>query len=164
MINPDDFIPGSQYFRYREFIRSATANVKGIDNAPTDASVWANVGYLVKMVLDPLREVMGPLKISSGYRSYLLNRAVGGSVSSFHSYGMAADVQPMPGNPHTIKDIFVYVYENLPYTELIAEDIPDGWVHVAIAKGREKEKQLKYKLVGGSVRRGTYQQILGMFK
>ena len=50
-------------------------------------------------------------------------------------------------------DIFYFIKENLGFTELIWEfgdnDKPD-WVHVAIAKGREQEKNAKiaYRIEG----------------
>ena len=56
-------------------------------------------------------------------------------------------------NKITNADIFNYIKENLPYSELIwefgTEDNPN-WVHVAIAKGREDEKNAKiaYKVDG----------------
>jgi len=49
-------------------------------------------------------------------------------------------------NSVTNTDIFYYIKDNLPFSELIwefgDEDKPD-WVHVAIAKGRENEKNTK---------------------
>lgn len=161
----NNFITDKGYFRWREFIKSASGEAYGIDNVPpAKSSAWDNMRYLVVRVLDPLREALGPLKITSGYRSTALNRLIGGSPTSFHSYGMAADIRPVSTNPVTVREIFSFVYNYLPYTELIAEDIPDGWVHVAIERGRDREKQLKYKLPGGSVRRGDYDQIMRLFK
>lgn len=161
----DSFITDKGYFRWREFTRSDTALAHGIDNTPAERSwVWENIGYLVVRVLDPLREALGPIRVTSGYRSALLNRAIGGSPTSFHSFGMAADIRPASASTATVRDLFSFIYRYLPYTELIAEDIPDGWVHVAIEKGRDREKQLKYKLPGGSVKRGEYDQIMRLFK
>lgn len=165
MPNPDAFITDKNFFRWREFLNSETATAKGINNIPAERSwVWENMAYLTTRVLDPLREHFGPLRITSGYRSTLLNRAVGGSSTSLHCFGMAADIKPVKANPVPLKDIFVFVYEHLPYTELVAEDIPYGWIHVGIEKGRDNEKQLKYKMPGAPVVRGTYRAILEMFK
>ncbi|MBD5585561.1 MAG: peptidase M15 [Clostridia bacterium] len=155
-------IPGAPNFKWIEFIRSNTADRRGIDNTPRDQSVFSRIEYLADNVLQPLRNEFGPIKINSGYRSAALNRALGSNNKSFHAYGMAADIVPLAKGV-TTKDLFVYIHDNLPYTELIAEDVPDGWVHVALERGREKEHQLKYKRVGGSVQRGTYEQILRMF-
>lgn len=157
-------IPGAEYFRWREFIRSATASAKGIDNMPRDNAVWDRIRYLAVNVLKPLRQRFGPIRITSGYRCPKLNRALGSSNSSFHAYGMAADIEPLYADADfTPKDLFVYIFNNLPYTELIAEEWPDGWVHVALEKGRDRENQLKYKKVGGSVKRASFKEIMEIF-
>ena len=83
-----------KYFTFPEFEYSLTAALKGYDNeAPREAR--RNIEYLVDTVLDPLREAMGfPLVITSGYRCTELNRDVGGSPTSQHLLGLAADFRP----------------------------------------------------------------------
>jgi hypothetical protein len=44
------------------------------------------------MVLQPLRDRFGPIRINSGYRCPELNEAVGGVQSSQHMRGEAADI------------------------------------------------------------------------
>lgn len=155
-------IPGAPSFKWREFVRSSTAEKRNIDNMPRDDKVWKRIEYLAVNVLQPVRNEFGPIKINSGFRSAALNHAIGGSNKSFHSFGMAADIVPVDRSV-PLKDIFLYIYNNLPFTELIAEELPDGWIHVALEKGRDKEHQLKYKLVGGPVRRGTFDEIWRKF-
>lgn len=158
----DEKIPGAPNFRWREFFASSTAKARGIHNVPNPGSpVWTNVRYLAENVLQPLRDQFGPIRINSGYRSYALNQAVGGSQTSFHAYGMAADIEPMRAGV-TLKDLFVHLHGR-PFTELIAEEVPGGWIHIAYAKYRENERQLKYKPVGGKVRRMAYADILEKF-
>ena len=130
-----------------EVIKSNTATRKGIDNSPTDLHI-ANLKYLAEKIFQPIREHFGcPIFVSSGYRSKALNEAIGGSQRSFHSHGMALDLD-MDNKASKISntDIFNFIKDNLEYTELIwefgDEDKPD-WVHVAIAKGRENEKNAK---------------------
>ena len=130
-----------------EVTKSNTAIRRGIDNTPTDLHI-INLKYLAKKVFQPIREHFGAaIYVSSGYRSKALNEAIGGSKSSFHSHGMALDLD-MDGrsNKITNADIFNYIKDNLPYSELIwefgTEENPN-WVHVAIAKGREDEKITK---------------------
>ena len=80
-------------FTLAEFIKSATATQKGIDNTP-DFDEVAHLDELIGTILQPLREAWGkPLIISSGYRCPALNKAVGGADTSAHLYGYAADVQ-----------------------------------------------------------------------
>ena len=130
-----------------EVIKSNTAIRRGIDNTPTDAHI-ENLKYLAEKVFQPIREHFGcPIFVSSGYRSKGLNEAIGGSQRSFHSHGCALDLD-MDGRAGDVnnEDIFYYILNNIQYTELIwefgTEDRPD-WVHVAIAKGREDEKNAK---------------------
>jgi hypothetical protein len=99
------------------------------------------------MVLDPLRERLNTaVYISSWYRSSALNKAVKGSVTSFHVTASAADIDMDGRNSVSNRDIFHYIKDNLPFTELILE-YPDAygnpsWVHVGIVKGREQEKEI----------------------
>ncbi len=82
----------SANFTLKEFINSPTATAKGIDNTPSEENI-KNLAYLVENLLQPLRDNIGKsLTINSGYRSRLLNSAVGGVVSSQHLKGEAADV------------------------------------------------------------------------
>lgn len=162
-MNIDEKIPGAKNFTWRELLRSDTATRLGINNVPPNGSeVWDNLEYLARTILQPCRDKFGPILVTSGYRGPALNKAVGGSSGSFHLHGMAADFEPI-NDKYSIKDVFEFVYKNLPYTELIAENIPDGWVHAALAKGREKEKQLKYKMVNSGVRRADYAYIIERF-
>ncbi len=81
-----------KYFTLNELTRSATAEARGIDNTPPPTAVTA-LETLVTKVLDPLREAWGaPIRITSGYRSVALNKAVGGAAHSQHTLGEAADI------------------------------------------------------------------------
>lgn len=82
-----------KYFELDEFVNSATAKKKGINNEPT-FEVVEHLDELVEKILDPLRAAYGmPIKITSGYRCPELNKAVGGSPTSVHQIGYAADLQ-----------------------------------------------------------------------
>lgn len=163
MVDVNEKIPGAPNFTWREFFRSETAKKLFLNNTPTDPVIYDRLQYLAQNVLQPVRDYFGsPVRITSGYRGPALNRAVGGSPASFHAIGAAADIEPM-SSKFSVRDIFDYIHFNLPYTELIAEELPDGWVHVALQKGREKEKQLKYKLSGKSVLRADYDTIVRKF-
>ena len=81
-----------KHFTLDALTRSATARRLGIDNTPTRQAT-ANLERLVANLLDPLREAYGaPIYVNSGYRCPALNRAVGGSASSQHLTGEAADI------------------------------------------------------------------------
>jgi hypothetical protein len=126
-----------------EVIRSESAKRRGISNYPTPAHI-ENLKYVAEKIFQPVRDHFKvPIRISSGYRSRELNAIIGGSQTSFHSLGAAIDIDQTLGKV-TNKQIFDFIRESLDFTELIWEfgdkTNPD-WVHVAIVKGREKEKE-----------------------
>lgn len=138
-------------FTIEELVRSSEAARLKIDNTP-DPRIISNLTYLARTVLQPLRDHFSePIVVSSGFRCLKLNAAIGGSKFSHHVHGCAADIDFNVGSSHETVEIFDHIYNHLPFTELIAEEIgqgQEGWVHVAIARGREAEKQVKYKLRG----------------
>lgn len=80
-----------KHFTLSEFTRSETAQKNGIDNTPTEAQI-RNIECLCTLILDPLRTCIGhPIYITSGFRTPRLNRIVGGSTTSAHMQGLAAD-------------------------------------------------------------------------
>lgn len=118
-----------KYFSFEEFERSASAQRLNIDNSiPEDLK--ANVTALADAVLDPLREAWGkPITVNSGYRCAELNRAVGGSPSSQHTKGMAADITT--GNRADNRKLFQLIVDmKLPYDQLINES-GFSWIHVS---------------------------------
>jgi len=130
-----------------EVIKSNTAIRRGIDNTPSEEHL-ENLKYVAEKVFQPIREHFGvPIYISSGYRSPELNEAIGGSPRSFHSHGMALDLDQDGRNKGVSNaDVFYFIKDNLPFTELIWEfgdENNPNWVHVALAKGRENEKNTK---------------------
>ena len=82
----------SNNFRLSEFTRSDTAKRLGIENECSSVEQVLNLAYLCHMVLQPLRDRFGPIRINSGYRCPELNRAVGGASNSLHMRGEAADI------------------------------------------------------------------------
>jgi hypothetical protein len=113
--------------------KSETALRKGMPNEPTEADI-ANLKLLAEKVLQPLRDHYGVgIKVNSGYRSPDVNAAVGGSRTSDHCKGQAADIE-IAGIPNAT--LAQYIKDSLQYTQLILEfytpGIPDsGWVHVS---------------------------------
>ncbi|MCI6337035.1 MAG: D-Ala-D-Ala carboxypeptidase family metallohydrolase, partial [Prevotella sp.] len=82
------------HFRLSEFTRSETASRLGIDNNVNDPKVVDNLRRLCEKVLEPLRNHTNtPIVINSGYRCPRLNAAVGGSPTSNHLKGCAADLR-----------------------------------------------------------------------
>lgn len=128
----------------QELINSDTAKAKGIDNSPTNEHL-RNLIDIANNVFQPLRDGIGkPIRISSGYRSEKLNKAVGGSKTSQHNKGQALDLVATSG--FTNKDIFDYIKNNLEFDQIIWEfgtDRNPDWVHVSYVKGKNRKQILK---------------------
>ena len=105
-----------------------------LKNTPKGKSL-ENIKTLVEELLQPLRDELGSsIYISSGFRSKILNLAVGGAENSFHCKGMAADIDQDGRNRKlTNRMIFDYIKDNMEFTELIWEfgdNENPSWVHV----------------------------------
>ena len=138
------------YFTISELVASDTAKAKGIDNSPTTA-VRANLVALIETLLDPLREAWkSPIKVTSGYRCGILNRAVGGSSTSAHLYGCAADIVPINGKIAEFKAFCRGYFGSRRhlYDQVILEQSKGSeWVHIGLKTqdGRKRGQLMEYK-------------------
>ena len=82
----------SKNFTLKELIESNTALRLGIDNTPSKEGIW-KLTLLATNLLQPIRNELGPLRVTSGYRSPELNKAIGGSTKSQHCKCQAVDLQ-----------------------------------------------------------------------
>ena len=80
----------SKNFTLSEITKSNTAKRLGIDNAPNQEHL-NNMQILIRDLIQPMRDALGPIRISSGYRSPVLNRAIGGSTKSQHCKSLRPD-------------------------------------------------------------------------
>jgi hypothetical protein len=100
---------------------------------------------LAEKVLQPVRDHYGKgVKVNSGYRHPEVNAKVGGSKTSDHCKGQAADIE-IPGVANA--DLAQWITENLDFTQVILEfytpGIPDsGWVHVSFDPANLKKQVL----------------------
>ena len=132
----------SRNFMLREFVNSTTASRKGISNKPTEVHL-ANLKKLIDNVIQPLRDKIGPIRITSGYRSPALNRAIGGSSRSQHSKGMAADIQFVRDNEMDNKVIFDTVLEmGLDFDQMINE-FDYKWIHISYNPKKNRKQVLE---------------------
>lgn len=138
-------------FSLHELSKSETALRMGLDNTPDDEAT-ENLRLLCEKVLQPVRDYYGKgVKVNSAYRSPESNAAVGGSKTSDHCKGMAADIE-IPGVANA--DLAQWIMDNLDYTQLILEfytpGIPDsGWVHVSYDPNNLKKQELTATKVAG---------------
>ena len=112
----------SPHFSAEEMTRTHT----GFPNMPSGDHL-ANLTATAQQ-LEKVRALLGgPLRITSGYRSQVVNKVVRGVISSAHCLGFAADFDPPPGMSdyeaaRTIAD------SDLKFDQLILEY---GWIHIS---------------------------------
>lgn len=142
-----------KHFTFNEFQRSDVAERNGIDNTIPELAE-AHIVELVDILLDPLREAWGgPLNVTSGYRCPELNRAVGGSATSAHTAGWAADLVPDPDDPRGVQGLVNFAVEwltatGLPFDQMIFERSGGSrWLHIGIRnlKGKQRRQMLRYE-------------------
>ena len=131
-----------KYFTINELCKSKTAARKKIDNTPTEA-IKKKLTLLIEKILDPLREAYGaPIIVDSGYRCPKLNKSVGGSSTSQHKTGEAADIRTAKDTPEENKKLYDLIKKlNLPFDQLINE-YGFNWVHVSYSP-RNRRQELK---------------------
>lgn len=116
-------------FSLAELTVSQAAARAGLRNVPVGTAL-ANLHRLA-LFLEQVRSLLfnAPILVSSGFRSPAVNNLVGGSLSSAHMQGLAADfIAPKYGRPKVIAEALRD--SALPFDQLIFEGT---WVHVAIA-------------------------------
>jgi len=132
----------TENFSLAEMVKSETALRNNLDNTPGDVEI-ANLKLLAEKVLQPVRNnYKKGVKVNSGFRHPNVNAAVGGSKTSDHCKGQAADIE-IPGVANA--ELAEWIAKNLEFTQLILEfytpGIPDsGWVHVSYDKSNLKKQ------------------------
>jgi len=141
---PDEQL--SPHFKLSEMVNTPTGRSKGLSNEPSP-EVVANLRKLCVEALEPIRALVGPLKINSGYRSDAVNNAVGGSTTSAHSFGLAADLNPVKGTWKELMDKTIAA--KIPLDQIIFEHT---WVHVGVyhpKTGKQRGDKLSMFKVAG---------------
>ena len=145
----------------REFVNSTTAARKGISNKPTEVHL-ANLSFLINNVIQPLRDKIGPIRVTSGYRSPTLNRAIGGSSRSQHSKGMAADIQFVRDNEMDNKVIYDTILEmELDFDQMINE-FDYSWIHISY--NSKKNRKIVLEAYKDGSNKTKYREVQTNFK
>jgi zinc D-Ala-D-Ala carboxypeptidase len=141
-------------FTLAEMTKSETALRHDMDNTPGEQEIAA-LKLLAEKVLQPVRDHFGKgVKVNSGFRHPEVNAKVGGSKTSDHCRGQAADIE-IPGIPNA--ELAEWIKDNLEFRQLILEfytpGIPDsGWVHVSyVAEDNKKQVLTATKQNGKTV-------------
>jgi hypothetical protein len=118
----------SEHFSLEELTVSETAARKGLDNTPDNDALF-DLKRLAAF-LESIRETVDkPIKINSAYRAPEVNASVGGSKTSQHCKGQAADIRVAGMTPDQV--VQAIIAAKLPFDQVIREF--DSWTHVSIA-------------------------------
>jgi zinc D-Ala-D-Ala carboxypeptidase len=134
----------SSNFSLAEMTKSDTALRLDMENEPDDDHI-TNMQALAENVLQKVRDHFGKgVKVNSGFRHPDVNAKVGGSKTSDHCKGMAADIE-IPGIANA--DLAQWIVDNCEFRQVILEfytpGIPDsGWVHVSYNPDDNKKQVL----------------------
>ena len=132
----------SKNFTLAELTKSNTALRLGIDNTPNKEGIY-KLRILATTLLQPLRNYVGPIRVTSGFRSVALNKAITGRSDyiSQHSKCEAVDLQHITrGKSDNLKIFNALISLGLEYDQCILEfggatgtedsKCPD-WIHIS---------------------------------
>lgn len=132
-------------FSRQELLFSATGTRLGIDNTPDSQEKENNIlktALFLQDLRDKLKEHYKkdvPIRVYSCYRSEELNNAVGGSKTSAHKNGLAADIVAVGLSN---KELGNFIVTNLEFDQLIYEFGESGWIHVGIKTEKSNRRMV----------------------
>jgi hypothetical protein len=127
----------NEYFTIQELCASKVAILQKIDNLPPP-EVKVKLRTLIQNVLNPVREIWGKaILVNSGFRSPILNKAIGGAVNSQHIKGEAADITT--GSKEGNKKLFdMIIASEINFDQLIDES-KYSWLHISYSNKNRKQ-------------------------
>jgi hypothetical protein len=147
----------SEHFTFLELTRSDYAIRNGIDNTPNNQQA-EELKLLCQHILEPVRALFGlPIIITSGFRNERVNSAIGGSRTSQHMKGQAADFH-VHGLDNLTAMREIMSERPIQYDQIIYEFGQDGWIHIS------RSNSLRREALSASLRNGkTLYQPFAMF-
>jgi hypothetical protein len=139
----------SPHFWLAELTVSEVALRRGIENIP-DNLAMSNLFKLASL-LEQVRAALGnkAVVVSSGYRGPALNSAIGGSKTSEHMTGCAADFH-CPAFGSTKEICQAIIDSGIKFGQLIQEG--GRWVHISLPDGTRDGEVLTAHFVNGRVK------------
>lgn len=130
-------------------LEEMTVTSTGIPNIPT-GQYLQNLTYTASQ-MEIVRQILGTaIHVNSGYRCDAVNKAVGGVITSAHSFGFAVDfVSPDFGTPYDI--CAKLIAGGMKFDQLIHEK--RRWVHIGFGlKTGQSHRQQVLTLHPGDTR------------
>lgn len=130
----------SNNFTLEELTHSSTAKRLGLDNTPNEQETEKLI-RLAKEILQPIRDAWkSPIVVNSAFRSETVNKAVGGSKTSQHKFGEAADITI--GSKEQNKKLFNFICKMISSKKLNVGQLIDeygySWIHVSLPRTNGK--------------------------
>jgi len=124
-----------------------TVTNTGIANTPTLGEM-VHLRALAEKILQPLRDdLRRPVLVNSAFRSEHVNRAVGGTATSQHRLGQAADIRVEGMTSRALAQRIVEL--GLPFDQVIEEF--GRWVHVSYGPRNRRQVLTAVKRGGRTV-------------
>ena len=129
----------SPHFSWEELTRTGQTSLQAANRAEAEA-FRAQLTALATNLLEPIRAKFGPIKVNSAFRGKSVNDAVGGSKTSQHMRGEAADIVAPTVSVEELHR-WICAESGLAFGQCILEksspDRPFTWVHVSLGTKRE---------------------------
>tara|TARA_R110002020_G_scaffold164573_1_gene351355 strand:- start:1261 stop:1725 length:465 start_codon:yes stop_codon:yes gene_type:complete len=149
----------SKNFYLSEFTKSATSQRLNLENSPNKEQL-INLQFLIDNVLQVVRDKIGAIRITSGFRSPELCLALGSKKTSQHTKGQASDIQFHRDGYMNNKLLMDTIIEHCEFDQLINE-YDFSWIHVSYNCDNNRNQILKAYKEEGKTR---YMDITHQFK
>lgn len=132
-------------FELADFEKSATATKQNIDNTLKGDDI-KDFEYLMNIIIKIQKRYGKPIYVNSGFRSLLLNKAVGGARKSQHlSLEDEAASDLTTGNRAENKVLYELIREMVLGQEIDLDQIIDEknlrWIHISVKRIGNNRKQ-----------------------
>ncbi|MCK5602193.1 peptidase M15 [Candidatus Pacearchaeota archaeon] len=129
----------SKNFPFEELIVTSTS----ADNIPSKQDM-SKLLYLCQYLLQPIRDEFGRVDVNSGYRSEGVNLAIGGSPTSQHCNGEAADIRTPDAD---LWKVYLWMLDNLSFGQCIYEEKGAArWIHISLPRlDKSNQRALLFK-------------------
>lgn len=118
----------------RDFdLNELTCTSTGLSNRPGNEEL-AKLKELASLLLQPIRDRWGRIRVTSAFRRRAVNSAVGGSPTSQHCFGEAADIIPLEAD---IDTVFRWIVDEsgLDFGQCINEEKgKNRWIHISLPR------------------------------
>ena len=134
----------SPHFSYDEMTHSEWAEEHGVDNTPDELQLAGLINLCWKLG-EPLREVFGPIRVNSGFRSQAVNEGVHGVGNSKHLSGEAMDIRV--ANREIGLEYFDFIRKNVDYDQLLFEYNRQGvmWLHCSVCLDPKENRHQAFR-------------------